>query len=235
MRHADPQALAARGAAVGARHVGLRPGLVDEDQPLRDRGRAGRRTRPAAASGRRDDPARWRARSFFARDPVAGEEALQRPVAEGVAAVGKRRAQLLHRDVRRLRQQRRGSAAPAPRSGPSGDPRRAARAGRRPAPAPAPASGSRSPRSPRTAPPPPDGSPRGTAARTRVRRSTESAFDMPAGLPSGRQLESEHPPHGNPQDSVSSASALEAETIVLFRADQRPSAAPTLIKSREHR
>ena len=34
MRHADAQALAARGAAVGARHVGLRPGLVDEDQAL---------------------------------------------------------------------------------------------------------------------------------------------------------------------------------------------------------
>ena len=34
VRHADPQALAARGAAVGAGHVGRRPGLVDEDQAL---------------------------------------------------------------------------------------------------------------------------------------------------------------------------------------------------------
>jgi hypothetical protein len=32
---AGPQALAARGAAAGAGHVGLRPGLVDEDEPLR--------------------------------------------------------------------------------------------------------------------------------------------------------------------------------------------------------
>jgi hypothetical protein len=29
----DPQALAARGAAMGAGHVGLRPGLADEDPP----------------------------------------------------------------------------------------------------------------------------------------------------------------------------------------------------------
>jgi hypothetical protein len=35
VRHADPQALATRGAAVGAGHVGLRLGLADEDQPLR--------------------------------------------------------------------------------------------------------------------------------------------------------------------------------------------------------
>jgi hypothetical protein len=34
MRDADPQALSPRGAAMGSRHVGLRPGLVDEDQPL---------------------------------------------------------------------------------------------------------------------------------------------------------------------------------------------------------
>jgi hypothetical protein len=33
VRHADAQALAARGAAVGSGHVGLGPGLVDEDQP----------------------------------------------------------------------------------------------------------------------------------------------------------------------------------------------------------
>ena len=35
VRHPDAQALTARGTAVGARHVGLGPGLVDEDQPLR--------------------------------------------------------------------------------------------------------------------------------------------------------------------------------------------------------
>ncbi len=33
VRDADPQARPARGAAMGASHVGLRPGLVDEDQP----------------------------------------------------------------------------------------------------------------------------------------------------------------------------------------------------------
>ena len=32
-KHAGAQALPARGTAVGPRHVGLRPGLVDEDQP----------------------------------------------------------------------------------------------------------------------------------------------------------------------------------------------------------
>jgi hypothetical protein len=35
VRHADPQALAARGSAVGSCHVGLGSGLVDEDEPLR--------------------------------------------------------------------------------------------------------------------------------------------------------------------------------------------------------
>ena len=34
MRHAHAQALAAQATAVGARHVGLGPGLVDEHQPL---------------------------------------------------------------------------------------------------------------------------------------------------------------------------------------------------------
>jgi hypothetical protein len=33
VRHADAQALPVRGAAMAAGHVGLRPGLVDEDQP----------------------------------------------------------------------------------------------------------------------------------------------------------------------------------------------------------
>ena len=37
-----------------------------------------------------------------------------------------------------------------------------------------------------------------TAARTRVRRSRDSAFDMPAGLPAGRQSESKPDRFGNP-------------------------------------
>ena len=35
VRHLRPQSLAARCAAVGARHIGFRRGLVDEDQPSR--------------------------------------------------------------------------------------------------------------------------------------------------------------------------------------------------------
>jgi hypothetical protein len=64
---------------------------------------------------------------------VPGEEALQRPVAEAVAAGGKCGAQLLHRDVRRLRQQREdqrrlrldpaGAAITAQRTGPDVTPR----------------------------------------------------------------------------------------------------------------
>ncbi len=41
----------------------------------RDRDRAGLRTIPRGASGRRGGPARSRGRSFFARDPVPGKEA----------------------------------------------------------------------------------------------------------------------------------------------------------------
>jgi hypothetical protein len=49
-----------------------------------------------------------------------------------------------------------------------------------------------------------------TASRTRTRRSSDRALDMPAGLQSGRQLDSEGPPHGNPPDSLSSVTALVA-------------------------
>lgn len=42
---------------------------------------------------------------FFARDPAAREEALQRPVAEGMAVARQGRPQLLHGDVRRLLKQ----------------------------------------------------------------------------------------------------------------------------------
>src|SRR4028118_828000 len=65
----------------------------------RDRGRADPRTMPGAASGCRGGPARWRAPSFFARDPVAVEEAPQRAEANRRAALGQPRLQLDQGDV----------------------------------------------------------------------------------------------------------------------------------------
>lgn len=54
---------------------------------------------PGAGSGRRVDPARSRARSFFPRDAMAREEAMQRRVRERQADTGQRYAQLVERDV----------------------------------------------------------------------------------------------------------------------------------------
>jgi len=44
---------------------------------------------------------------FFTRDPTAREEPPERTVAKGMTALDERQAQFLHRDVRRLGQQRR--------------------------------------------------------------------------------------------------------------------------------
>ena len=187
VRHADPQALAAQGPAVGPGHVGRGPGLVDEDEPLGIEVELGVEPGLAAASGCRDGPARWHARSFFARDRMAGEEALERAEAEGMSPLRKRRAQLLDGDVRRLRQQREdqrpcASIRPDRRSPPSGPGRTSPCLSLQRPPA---ADARRAHPEPRRRLP--MAGPRRTAARTRVRRSNDSAFDMSAGLPSGRQ------------------------------------------------
>ena len=68
-------------AAMCSRHVGRRPGFINEDEPVpielpwlsRQAFRASRHP---------GDPALWHGRSFFARDLVALEEATDRPIAE---------------------------------------------------------------------------------------------------------------------------------------------------------
>jgi hypothetical protein len=50
-----------------------------------------------------------------------------------------------------------------------------------------------------------------TAATTRCRKSSESAFDIPAARRAGRKLESDYSRFGNPPDSISSDSALIGE------------------------
>ena len=97
---ADTQAFAAAAAAVAASHLGRSHGLVDEDQAFGIE-IAGLRTRPRAASECQVGLARPHARSFFARDGVAGEEAPDRAIAEGHAFVGERLAQLFDRHVGR--------------------------------------------------------------------------------------------------------------------------------------
>src|ERR1700728_1278357 len=66
-------------------------------------------------------------------------------------------------------------------------------------------------RSPTLRPDPPSA----TAASTRVRRSIDRGSGIPAGLPSGRKLESLHPRFGNPHpDSISSDGALDLASIL---------------------
>ena len=92
VRNADPKTLTSRSATVTARNVGGGPGLVDEDQALGveielpfEPGLALLRDVGAAV-------ARKRARSFFARDRVTSEEALDRAEAEAEPVCGKRAA-----------------------------------------------------------------------------------------------------------------------------------------------
>jgi hypothetical protein len=99
------QPFAARRTAVGARHIGLRPGLVDEDEA--------RRVKPAlvflplrAAAPRRGDPARWRAGFFFEADPFVLEEVPDRVVAHLDPTLRQLRRDNLQRDVRLLGQPR---------------------------------------------------------------------------------------------------------------------------------
>ena len=137
-------------------------------------------------------------RSFFARDAVAAEEAPQRPVAEVMAASASaaRSSSMVASGVAANSARISGACAsirPERRSPP------AARAARRPAPLqrPPPAHARRAhPEARRRLP---MAHPPRTAARTRVLRSSESAFDMPAGLRSRQTLESEHAALGNPQ------------------------------------
>jgi hypothetical protein len=127
-----------------------------------------------------------------------------------MAAIAKRGAQLLHGDVRRFRQQRQdqrrlrldpaGPAIAAPRTGRTWPLPRASARHRLTLAA----------LTPKRAAATRWLAPADTAARTRVRRSTDNALTMPAGLPSGRQLESEPATHGNPQrfNTLGSRSSL---------------------------
>ena len=63
----------------------------------RDQGGVGRRTTPPGASGRRGGPARWRARSLFARNPMTVEEPPRRADADRRTALSER-LQLDQRD-----------------------------------------------------------------------------------------------------------------------------------------
>ena len=150
MRRRSPRG----GPAVGAGHVGLGPGLVDEHQAGRGRGRAGCRARPVAGSTRPDGLAPPHGRSFFSRVMPwrTRKPSCIEAVAEGEVSVPESRAQLLNRPCPASPQEDPGSRRDAPRSGPSViGPRQAPSGGRLPVRVPAHANGSRSPRLPRNA------------------------------------------------------------------------------------
>ena len=208
VRNADPEALAPEAAPVPARHVGLGPGLVDEHQargveielplepglaPAHDVG-----TALLAGMG-----------GLFLRVMlVPPEEALQRAEAEYETLLGQNVAHLLERPV----------AVGAPRRQ-NGHPRVLSM--RWDLRSPPRAFGRASPCSrsralhrltlaaltPKRSPAARCVIPSATAARTRTRRSSDNAFDMPAGLQPGSHSESPHKRFGNP-DSIRPGSAL---------------------------
>ena len=61
-------------AAVGARHVGLGPGLVDEDQAGRVKPGLDAASTGRAGAPRRADPARWRAGFFLKLMPSCSKK-----------------------------------------------------------------------------------------------------------------------------------------------------------------
>ena len=98
MGRGHAQALAARGPAVGASHVGLGPGLVDEHQPVGvESGLAVTPGVPPAQNVRAS--LLHRMSSIFSREAVAHEKALDRPIAEDQTAPAQSGAQLLNGHV----------------------------------------------------------------------------------------------------------------------------------------
>ena len=141
------------------------------------------RTTPAVVSGRPACLARPRVRSFFARDPSPREETPERAVADREAAARECSPQLLERDIRRLLDKREDQAGPRasmrperrspPRAFGRASPCMHSRARQRialDALTPNRWAACRHERPP------------AIAASTRVLRSSESAFDMSAGL-----------------------------------------------------
>ena len=90
VRYGYAQTLAARRLSVGAGHVGLGPGLVDEHQALGLQ--VDLAVEPLLASGQDVRSVLFRRVGglFFTRDTVAGKEPLDRPVAEVMALLGQR-------------------------------------------------------------------------------------------------------------------------------------------------
>jgi hypothetical protein len=94
------EALTSGGSAVGARHVGFGPGLVDEDQSPRIDRRLTRlpsRLRRLATSGRSCSEAR---RLFFERHAFMLEKMPKRGIAHHQAAVGQLLKQSAQREIR---------------------------------------------------------------------------------------------------------------------------------------
>ena len=156
-----------------ARHVGLGPGLVDEDQARGIKPALIASSSAPAAARRRAGPARWRAGFFLKVMPFAREEVPDRVVAHLDAALG----QLGHqRPQRQVRLSRRSAPAASPARPPAqtADCRPSAWPRRCRSLASAATTSPRSPRSPETSRPPPGSSrPPSTAATTRSRRSRE--------------------------------------------------------------
>ena len=99
MRHAHLQPLAARGAAVGARHVGLGPGLIEEHQAGRIQVCPGAGPRLAALVHVRTVLFARMTGLLLARHPVPDQEPVQRAEPEAQAMPGQRPAQFLDRQV----------------------------------------------------------------------------------------------------------------------------------------
>lgn len=106
VRVAHPQPLAPVAVAVTARHVGRRPGLVDEHQPRRIKVELAiepilARTQDVGAIllDRVPGPFDKLRRAFFARDVVSGEEAVQRRDRHRHARLAQLATLLVQRDV----------------------------------------------------------------------------------------------------------------------------------------
>ena len=123
--------------------------VADGELGARDRGRVARRTSLRAASGRQDAPARRRARSFFTRDAVSHEEALDRAEAEEQAAPREAAADLFNGRIP-LRSERGHQASDENRCVRTAGRRRAPSDSDHPVRAHAPSTGSRLLRSPRS-------------------------------------------------------------------------------------
>ena len=182
MRHAGPQALAPGRSSVAAGHVGRGPGLIDEHEARRVEIKLIVETIPAVVSGRQACLTRPRVRSFFARDPSPREETPELAVADRETAARECSSRLIERDNRHLLDKREDQAGP--RLNASRAPVAARAFGRA-----SPCMHSRARQQIALDALTPNRwaafrheRPPAIAASTRVLRSSESAFDMSAGI-----------------------------------------------------